>query len=393
MTESFDTSHFDRRATALPGQWLYLVEGGGVVYSETTNRFAGLDAGGVSAFLALDDGASVQDLRRFDRESSSHPSAEGLATIHALTQGRFPGEEHEQEWPALDDTSLPDLHIHSGTSRRKTIDIDGIPALVEFPTGELEPRCEEYFQNCPASTQPPRCYISARHGDKSWAVYVNGREFLSLKSPDQLGLGLMHAARAIVYAEGAYDVAFHAAAVAHLDSAVLLCAPRESGKSTLTAYLVAHRFDLLSDEPALLHLDIGAVSGFSHPISLKEGSWRPLKDELSQFSLGPLHVRSDGTRIRLAHAPSERRATGARKLTHIVFPQYEPSVNAQIEALSPLQALALLNEGGLLLANGLGRDGFERFLSLLVRTPSHRISYGTLEAAWRLLGEASCNLP
>ena len=393
MTDSFDTRYFDRRATALPGQWLYLVEGGGVVYSEITNRFAGLDAGGVYAYLAFDDGASVQDLRQFDRETSSPASIDGLETIYALTQGRFPGEEHEQEWPVLDDTSLPDLRTHTGTSRRKTIDIAGIPALLEFPAGELESLCEDYFQNCPPATQPPHCYISARYGDKGWAVHVNGREFLRLKSPDQLGLGLMHAARAIIYAEGAYDVALHAAAVAHLNSAVLLCAPRESGKSTLTAYLVAHGFDLLSDEPAFLQLDIGAVSGFSHPISLKEGSWRPLKDELSQFSLGPIHMRSDGTRIRLAHAPSERRATGARKLTHIVFPQYEPSANAQIEALSPLQALALLNEGGLLLANGIGRDGFERFLSLLVRTPAHRISYDTLDAAWRLLGEASCNLP
>jgi len=65
MTETLNTNHgIVRHATALPDQWLYLLGEGGVIYSERTNRFAGLDAGGVSAYLAFQAGASPKELRR-----------------------------------------------------------------------------------------------------------------------------------------------------------------------------------------------------------------------------------------------------------------------------------------------------------------------------------------
>ena len=374
----------DRHATVLPGQWLYLFGDGGVIYSDTKSRFAGLDAKGVSAYLAFEAGASVRDLRRFDGNQGSTESGGGLEQIYALTQGVFPEEEPANDWPASDDEASADLRSGTKISRREAVEIAGIPVSLEYPAGELESLCRDYFRNCPPATDPPRCHVSALCCRNRWAVYVNGREFLSPQNEEQLGLGLMHAARAMLYAEAHYDVAFHASVVAHEDRAVLLCAPREFGKSTLAAYLSAHGFDLLADEPALLHLDSCALSSFPLPISIKEGSWPFLQQELPQFSCGPVHFRSDGVRILLAHSPLKRRA-GQARLSQIIFPNYDPSSPANVERLSPLRTLELLNDGGMLMAKNLGRDKFEDLLVLLCQIPAHRIRYASLQEAWRLL--------
>jgi hypothetical protein len=194
----------------------------------------------------------------------------------------------------------------------------------------------------------------------------------------------------MLYAEADYDLGFHAAAVANGDCGVLLCAPRECGKSTLAAYLVTHGFDLLTDEPAFLHLDTCTVSSLPLPISLKQGSWPFLQEKFPQMSSGPVHVRSDGMRISLVHPPVERRPDRSRQLTHIFFPQYLPSVKGHVERLSPLRTLELLNDGALL-AENLERNKFEKFLDLVCRIPAHKIRYPSLKEAHEMLHEIGCS--
>ena len=65
MNISPDTRRdFECIASSCPRQWLYLLGDEGAVYSEARNRFAGLDAAGVSAYLAFDAGAQIEDLSR-----------------------------------------------------------------------------------------------------------------------------------------------------------------------------------------------------------------------------------------------------------------------------------------------------------------------------------------
>ena len=151
---------------------------------------------------------------------------------------------------------------------------------------------------------------------------------------------------------------------------VLLSAPRESGKSTLAAYLMTQGFELLTDEPALLDLDRCAVSPLDLPLSLKEGSWDVLRHEWPQMAGTPIHVRSDGVKIRLLHPPRARLSALPRRLTHIAFPEYRASSEAYIERLSPLRTVKLLDEGGVILARRLARDTFEAFQRLVCVTPA-----------------------
>ena len=375
MQEIADIDGGSRRlATACPGQWLYLLDDGGVVYSERQNRFAGLAAAGVSAYRAFDAGAGIEELRSFNLRGSSPTSDDGLEAIHALSQGIFPAEESRVEWPPLE---------YPATAN---IEIQGIPVLLEHPTGLLEDLCRDYFKNCPPSTQPARYHLYAQHRGEGWAVYGNGRELLSFLRDEQLGQGLLHAARSLLYAGANYDVAFHAATVADGDHGIMLCAPRESGKSTLAAYLIARGFELLADEPTLLHLDTCSISSLCLPVSLKEGSWTVLHNKWPQLDSAPIHVRFDGTKIRLLHPPL-RLSAPPRRLTHIIFPEYGSSSVAHAEPLPPLRTLSLLNEGGMLLAQHLARDTFEAFLRFVCETPAYIFRYDSLQEADRMFNK------
>jgi hypothetical protein len=353
----------------------------GVVYSEAKNRFAGLDAAGVSAYLAFDAGAQVEDLKPIRDAQEPDAPSDGLKAIHALAQGIFPDDESADE----SFEGWPDPSKHSETAN---IEIHGIPISLVYPIGSLEELCRDCFQNCAPSDKPALWRLSAQPTANGCAIYVNDRKLFSLQHEQQLGLGLMHAARSLLYAEGEYDVAFHAATIAYGNCGVMLCAPRECGKSTLAAYLVARGGELLADEPSLLHLDPWSVSPLRMPISLKEGSWPILRQYWPQLASAPVHVRSDGVKIRMAH-PS-RCSSRSRRLTHIVFPRYMPSSSAKVESLSLIHTLRLLNEGGMLLAKQFARANFEALLQSVWQTPAYRLQYASLEEAHRMLQEIGC---
>lgn len=375
LTEFANTNQsFRRLASALSGQWLYLLGGEGVVYSESMNRFAGLGVSGTSAYRAFEAGATISDLRQ-DSDSRHLFSAagDGLQAIHALSQGVFPPERSDPEWPALDDT------------RSGNVEVNGVPILLEYPSGPLSDLCRDCFQKCAATEEPARSHFSVKNTEGGWTIYVNGSEFMASLRNEQLGLGYLHAVRSLLYAEAEYDIAFHAAMVVRNDRGLMLCAPRESGKSTLAAYLISRGFELVSDEPALLDLDTCSVSSLCLPMSMKEGSWIALRQHWPHLGSGPVHVRSDGIRICLFHPPAEAVSTRPAPLTNIIFPEYNPSVGSHMEPLSPLATLNHLNDGGMILAKHFDRDAFEALLRLVCLVPAFKIRYSSLEEADRMI--------
>ena len=369
-----------RLATRLPRQWLYQIGDDGVVFSEEQSRFAGLDATAVSAYLAFDAGATPEDLRACGPHTRSTVSRNTMAAIYALSQGIFPAEDGPVDWPPLQNAPIANIALHN------------VPVLIEFPPRPVDELCRDVFRNCPAAAKPAAYKISAERATTGWAIHINGGEILSSLADEQLGLGFLHAARSVLYAASRYDVAFHAAMVGTENCGIMLSAPREAGKSTLSAYLLSHGFDLLADEPTLLQLDTGCVSSLSLPISLKRKSWTVLRNDWPTLEQAPIHVRSDGTKIRLLHPPSASRSTISRRLTRIVFPEYPPSGAACIEQISPLQALRLANDAGMVLARYFSRSKFEAFLELLCTIPAYRLRYASLSEAFssisRLVNEA-----
>jgi len=372
-----ESPQFDCIATACNQQWLYRFGDGGVVYSQTQNRFVGLDASGILAYQAFDAGAIPRDL--LASSGAGQPSTiatEALDIVFALSRGRFPESSEQEEardWPALAPPKSANIEVH------------GIPIFVECPPQALGALCRDCFLSCPSTTRPARFHLHLRRAEASWTIFINDREFFDSVKDEQVGLGMLHAVRSLLYDEAQYDIAFHAAMVADDRHGIMLCAPRESGKSTLAAHLAAHGFTLISDEPALLHLDTASISTVEMPISLKEGTWSILAGEWPQLNDAPVHTRSDGRRIKFLHPTREAAINSPKRLTHIVFPEYSPLSAAGIEALSPLRALMLLNEGGMLLGKRMNKDVFEQFLRLISSIPAHIARYSSLQEADQMI--------
>lgn len=355
------------------GQSLYLLGDEGILYSQKQNRFAGLDAAGILAYRAFAAGATIEDLSAFNTPSRTAgllETADQLEMIYALSQDIFPSEMQREEWPPLKQ------------SVKANIDIHGIPVLLQCPEDDLGAICRDYFLTCPPTEQPAEQHFYAKQVSDNWTIYVNDYAFMFQLHSRQLGLGFLHATRSLLYAKANYDVAFHAAMVADGNRGIMLCAPREAGKSTLTAALVADGFHLLTDEPALLHLDTNSVSALPFPISVKEGSWEVLAHRWPQLISVPIHVRSDGMKTRLLHPPAVNRSTQLHRITHLVFPEYRPSSSTiKVDELSPFRTLCLLNEGGMLFSDHFSNDKFEKLLQLLCTVPTSTMQYSSLESA------------
>ena len=304
-------------ATACEQQWLYQIGEEGIVYSQEQNRIAGLDAAGVLAYQAFDAGASLHDLEGLSGAGqTSLATIQALNTIFALSKGRFPETQSHGEhidWPTL------------STPRNANFKICDLPVLLECPYETLETLSQDCFLSCPSTSQPARFQLRVEErAQSSWAILLNEQEVFSNVADEQIGLGLLHAMRSLLYHSAPYDVAFHAAMVADDEHGIMLCAPREFGKSTLAAYLAAHGFTVVSDEPALLNLDAVTIAPVEMPISLKEGTWRILEKDWPQLLNAPIHLRSDGCRIKLLHTQPDCSVRVARPLEHIVFPKYSP---------------------------------------------------------------------
>ncbi len=98
----------------------------------------------------------------------------------------------------------------------------------------------------------------------------------------------------------------HAGVVAGPAGAILLPAPPGSGKSTLTAGLVAAGLDYFSDEVALLAEDDLAVMPFPLAMCVKDTGIDALAALFPAITALPMHTRMDGKRVVYMPPPAAR---------------------------------------------------------------------------------------
>ena len=73
-----------------------------------------------------------------------------------------------------------------------------------------------------------------------------------------------------------------------------------------------------------------------------------------------------------------------------MFPRYSPSAPAQVEQVSPLHTLRMMNEGGMVLARHFARAQFEVFLKSIFLTPAYTLHYASLEDASIIFAKLHC---
>lgn len=183
----------------------------------------------------------------------------------------------------------------------------------------------------------------------------------------------------------------HSGAVEIDGAAVVLPAPMESGKTTLTAGLVTRGAGYLTDEAAAIHPTELTVQPYPKPLSVDEGSYevlahlRPdLPDGMDRYVEHQWHVPP------AAFGPSSIGA--AAPLGLIVLPRYVEGSTTESTPISPAEAAVALLENSF---NGadLGETAFRAACAAARTAPAHRLVVGDLADACTEVARLRAALP
>jgi len=179
--------------------------------------------------------------------------------------------------------------------------------------------------------------------------------------------------------------ALHAGGVSGNNACMILPGESGSGKSSLTAWLISHGFEYLTDELVFLG-DDGSVTPLTRPVSLKGGS-----EFLSRFVADDQRgaiVGTDSEAIIPHRLLNPDYQPQKPKLSHIIFPQFTPGASLSFEKLSPARSCLYLMQSHV---NARNHDGLGvGALSEIVRAcRSYRLTYGSFDDLEPLFEPAS----
>jgi len=178
----------------------------------------------------------------------------------------------------------------------------------------------------------------------------------------------------------------HAAVVERNGRAMILPAPPGSGKSTLCAALVNRDWRLLSDELTLIRLTDGMVIPISRPVSLKNRSIEIVRKLGKRVVVGQACADTGKGTVAHMRPPTEsvRRMDEPARPAWVVFPQFIQNGAMTCEERGKSTAFVELVHNAFNY-NLLGLAGFNAMCGLVDACSIHRITYGSLEQAYRAI--------
>jgi hypothetical protein len=171
---------------------------------------------------------------------------------------------------------------------------------------------------------------------------------------------------------------FHASAVSDRKEALLFVAASGSGKSTLAALMVAHGYQLLSDDFVPVSLDSTEVFPLPAAISVKKNAIPFLKDFFPSLSEQEEETSENTNREVFLPLEEGSLASSPVKAKAIVFVQYDPSVDFRLSRESNLTAMNNLLKQSWINNNS---TAAERFLSWYFSLPVYSMVYSDSEKA------------
>ncbi len=236
-----------------------------------------------------------------------------------------------------------------------------------------------------ARDAPVAAELAVTGAADSHRLSQDGKLLASSLRADEAIERLLAALAALAAARLPWGLALHAGAVGQDGSCLLLPAESRSGKSTLTAALLADgRRSLLSDDFALLTPAGFAVQPLGLPVVLKAGSWPALGGLLPGLAQLPTHQRQ-GDPVRSWSPPAAQRAARPLPVRGLVMPRHIPGASARLERLDPFDALARVIRAPAQVKPPLAAAGVGALAGWFERLPAWRLVFGEVEAALPLL--------
>lgn len=169
----------------------------------------------------------------------------------------------------------------------------------------------------------------------------------------------------------------HAAACGTPEQCVIFPAASHSGKTTLAAALVHAGLTFYSDDSVALENDSLTIPAMPFAMMIREGSWPVLSQLFPDFQQAPIHNRY-GENVRF-FTPPVSSPDPCGKASAIVFSQWVPGANLQIEELDSFDALVRLKESGFWVAHE--KETIAAFLDWLQSLPAYHMVYSDLAEA------------
>jgi hypothetical protein len=239
---------------------------------------------------------------------------------------------------------------------------------------------DTHFENCLGEDGPIIAdYKITTVSDTKFSISLNGSDFLSGISFDQVLENLMQDGITQLNGASTTNLVFHAAALSYLDRGLILCGQSGSGKSSLTAWLIANGLQYLTDEVVALPKDGGKISGLSRSIILKQGSafiWQRwlMKTELD----GHFQPHNGCAWI----SPALFEDLTVREVTPrvLIFPRYIAGAQFQVQHLTSANALFKLLQC-LVNARNFPDYGMAAAKQLARQVSAYSLTYSDIETA------------
>jgi hypothetical protein len=172
---------------------------------------------------------------------------------------------------------------------------------------------------------------------------------------------------------------FHGGAVALGDRGVILPAASRSGKTTLTAGLVAHGFQYYSDDVVVLESDTLRLVPFAKSMCIKPGSRHVLAPLYPELLESVPRVRFDRECVWYLPPPAEARAKGSVPVNYIVLPRYARGEETVLKPIERSEAVRRFFEQSFNLGAH-GPAGAAALAALLEGADCYTLTVGNLQA-------------
>lgn len=160
-----------------------------------------------------------------------------------------------------------------------------------------------------------------------------------------------------------------------------------TGKSTLTAFLVANSFSYLGDDVVAIGSEGMALLPLPTCLSIKAGSW-PLLESLYPVLPNLATLRRFGRSIRYVEPPGNYDALDAANApAAIVFPAYCEGAATSLQPLPPVEAMIHLLGAHARLSHPGSGTKLAELVRFVERTPAYQLSYGELTGAMSALDD------
>lgn len=334
------------------------------------------DAQAATLWQALRSGVSIQAIC----QAIAAP-AEQAACIAQLTTL----QQQWQQLRLLDDTT-PALAEYQQILR---------PARTAFSISTNDPAIHSHLQQAYAACQTNAAaeeighYLSAEYDteQQTYQILLDGKPRYSKLPFAQTLINLSYLIGELATHEEPRLLVLHAAAVHWQGKVWLLPAKACSGKSTLTASLLAHGAQLLNDDIVPLNPD-GTASAIQQPLKIKSGAWAVLAPLYPQLADMPALVRPDGLVMKqFGLPPAAYCPAGAKqRVDCIVVPEYNPTIaKPALSRLDEAQTLQAVLAAEPYFPHRLTRPYLQNILEWLQPLRGFHIAYRNTAEALALL--------